>query len=214
MAESSYTNKNVIEASRNFVNVVAHEEVGHGSTEVLIGREKVKLCNEYHTISCEVHVKARSAVGKFFQGTIGLPATVFAEPGGKELTKKTGSMGAGELVKAMNSALAEVKGEKIPLALWNQAQQTVAAGQAAMEKKDFRKAVLAYTALSKMKGRTFKDITEEYLAKVVAAGEDEIKEAAALPEAAAKKKALQKIADDFKGTEISEKAKKELDALK
>lgn len=214
MAESSYTNKNVIEASRNFVNIVAHQETSHGSTEVLIGREKVKLCNEYHVIPCETHVKTWNAVGKFFQGSFGTPTTVFAEPGGKEISRKAGSMGAGELAKEMNSVATKWPGDKINYAAWTQAKQMIAAGEASLEKKEYKKAVTAGTTVGKMKGRAFKDMSEEFMKKVVAAGDEALQEALALPEAAAKKKAVQKIVDDFKGTEVSDKAKKELDALK
>src|SRR5262245_58113397 len=126
MSESTFTDPKVIAASKNFVNVIAHRETGHGDHEVMVGKEKIKLCNEYYDIPCSVHTKGDSAVGKFFQGGLGTPSTVFADPSGKEISKVTGSMGAGELVKKMNEALGKVSGDKIPLDQWQAAHKLAA----------------------------------------------------------------------------------------
>src|SRR5688500_15522665 len=115
MSETSYVDPKVVEMSKNFVNVVAHQETSHGDREILVGREKKKLCAEYFNIPCSVHVKGYEAAGKFFQGTFSTPTTVFADPGGVEISRKVGGLGAGELVKAMNEALLKVGGEKIGL---------------------------------------------------------------------------------------------------
>ena len=71
MSETSYTDPKVIEMSKNFVNVVAHQETGHGDREVFVGREKKKLCTDYLTIPCAVHTKGWEAVGTFFNGSFG-----------------------------------------------------------------------------------------------------------------------------------------------
>jgi len=92
MSETTFTDPKVIEASKNFVNIIAHRETTTATAKSR--REgKIKLCNEYYNIPCSVHTKGESVVGKFFQGSLGTPSTVFADPSGKEISKVTGSMG-------------------------------------------------------------------------------------------------------------------------
>jgi hypothetical protein len=214
MAESSFTDPKVIEASKSFVNLIAHRETGHGEKETLVGREKMKLCTDYYTIPCETHTKAWSAVGKFFQGSFGTPTTVFADPAGTEIDRKVGSASGSELLKLMNAALAKVKGDKIHLTAWSLAKKGVTDGDALLEKKEYRKAVEAYSKVSKLKGKAIAEMGDGGLKRAGEAGEALLKEALEIADAAAKRKALQKIVDDFKPLEVSTKAKKELDALK
>lgn len=214
MAESSYTDAKVIEMSKNFVNVIAHRDTGHGDREVLVGKEKKKLCNEYHTIECDVHVKGEGAVSKFFQGSLGTPTTVFCDPGGKEISRKAGGMGAGELVNAMKGTLGKVSGDKLPLAIWSQAKKTLAEGNAFLEKSEYKRAIDAYSKVGKTKGKGFKEMSDEALAKVNEAGDRLLADALTLDDIEQKKKAIKKIADDFKPLEVAAKAKKELEGLK
>lgn len=214
MADSSYKDAKVIEASRNFVNIVAHQETTHGTKDVIVGREKQKLCNEYHTIPCETHKSAWGFVGRFVTGTFQTPTTFFADPSGKEISKVVGGLSGGELVKKMNEALAKVTGEKVPLPVWQMARQLMLDGEIAREKGDLKKAVEAYTKASKLRGGTLKADADAALKKLDEEGEKQL--AAALAEASVdeKKKALKRISEDFKPLPVSAKAKKELDSTK
>lgn len=214
MSDSTFTDPKLVEMSKNFVNVIAHSETSHGEHEVLVGREKTKLCNDYYNIPCSVHTKGWSAVGKFFQGTFGTPSTVFADPSGKELAKHQGGMATGELIKKMNEALAQVPGEKAHLALWQAAKKFAADGDAFLAKGETKKAVDAYGKLARMKGAAFKAMSDEAAARANEAGEKALKEALALENVEEKKKALRKIVDDYKPLAVSLTAKKELDGLK
>ncbi len=214
MAESSYKDAKVIEASRNLVNIVAHQETSHGTKEVIVGREKQKLCNEYHTVPCETHTSGWTFVGRYFQGTFQTPTTVFADPSGKEISRHVGGLSGGELVKKMNEALAKVAGEKVPLPVWQMAKALSNDGEIAREKGETKKAVEAYTKLSRLRGGTIKADAEAALKKLDEEGERQL--AAALAEASVdeKKKALRRISDEFKPLPVSAKAKKELDSVK
>lgn len=214
MAESSYKDQKVIEASKNFVNIVAHMDTTHGTKDVIVGREKQKLCNEYHTVPCETHTAAWGFVGRFVTGTFQTPTTFFADPSGKEISKVVGGMAGGELVKKMNEALAKVTGEKVPLPVWQMAKQLSTDGEIAREKGELKKAVEAYTKLSKLRGGSIKADADAALKKLDEEGEKQI--AAALAEAAVdeKKKALKRISEEFKPLPSAAKAKKELDAIK
>jgi len=214
MSETTFTDPKVIEASKNFVNIIAHRETGHGDHEVTVGKEKIKLCNEYYDIPCSVHTKGDSVVGKFFQGGLGTPSTVFADPSGKELFKVTGSMSAGELIKKMNEASGKVSGEKVPLTQWQNAAKLAADSEAFLAKGDTKKAVDAVVKLGKMKGAAFKTMGEEATTKVEDAGRKALTEALALENVEDKKKALKKIVDEYKPLAVSNEAKKELEKLK
>jgi hypothetical protein len=214
MSETTFTDPKVIDASKNFVNVIAHRETAHGEREVQFGKEKLKLCNEYYNIPCSVHTKGESVVGRFFQGSFGTPSTVFADPSGKEISKVQGSMGASELIKKMTEALGKVSGEKIPLPQWQFAGKLAADSEAFFAKGDVRKGVEAIGKLGKMKGAAFKAMTEDATAKAEEAGKKSLEAALAIENVEEKKKALKKIADDYKPLPISSEAKKELDKLK
>jgi hypothetical protein len=214
MSDSTFTDPKVIELSKSFVNVIAHRETAHGDHEVMVGKEKIKLCNEYFDIPCSVHTKGDSVVGKFFQGTFGTPSTVFADPSGKEISKVTGGLSGGELIKKMNEALSKVSGDKITLPQWQAAHKYIAEGDAFLAKGESKKAAEAYAKVGKMKGEAFKTMNDEADARLTEAGEKALKEALAVENVEEKKKALKKISEDYKPLPVSLEAKKELDALK
>jgi len=214
MSESTYTDPKVIDLSKSFVNLVAHQETSHGSHEAVVGKNKVKLCNEYYDIPCEVHTKAWNAVGRFFNGTFGTPTTVFADPSGKEISRVVGGASTGELMKKMNEALSKVEGEKVPLATWSSAKQWNAEAESAFEKGDVKKAIEGWTKIGKLKGARFRVMSQDGLKKADESGDRALKDALALENIEDKKKALRKLLDDYKGLPVASEAKKELDALK
>jgi hypothetical protein len=215
MSETSYTDPKVIEMSKNFVNVVAHQETSHGDREILVGREKKKLCTEYFNIPCSTHVKGYEAAGKFFQGTFSTPTTVFADPGGVEISRKVGGLSAGELVKAMTEALGKVNGEKIGLPVWSMMKQLAAETDAALAKNDAKKAVEAASKIGRLgKSSVFRDASKESLEKVAAHGKAALEAALALEKVEDRKKALQKVVDAYKPLPVSDEAKAELAKLK
>jgi len=210
MEEGTLRNAKVIELSKTFVMLAAHRETAHGSTETLVGREKVKLCNDYGTIPCEAHVKAWSAVGHFINGTFGTPTTIFCDPTGKEISRHEGDPGTGEMVKKMTDALAKVEGDKIPAAIWSQQAEA----EAAWMKGDFKKAVDLWTKQSKSKTASLRTLAQDGLQKIADRGAEALKTALAIESVPDKKTALKKIVDDYKGLPVATDAKKELDALK
>lgn len=214
MEEGTLKNPKIIELSRSFVNVVAHQETTHGSTEMVLGKDKVKLCNDYGCISCDVHVKGWGAVGNFINGVFGTPTTIFCDPAGKELFRTAGDPGVGDMTKKMTEALGKVDGEKIPLATWTAAVQLQKDADAAFEKGDVKKAVDAWTKIGKIKGARFRVMSQDGLKKADETGDQALKDALALENVDEKKKALKKIVDDYQGLPVSGEAKKALDALK
>lgn len=214
MSETSFTDARVIELSKSFVNMVAHQETAHGSREVVIGKEKIKLCNDYYNIPCETHTKGWDSLGRFVNGTFMTPTTIFADPTGKEISRVVGGLGSSELMKKMNEALGKVNGEKIPLPTWSLVKQLNADAEAAFEKGDVKKAIEGWGKIGKIKGPQFRVMSQDGLKKADEKGDELLKDALALENVEEKKKALRKIADDFKGVPVGAQAKKELDALK
>lgn len=214
MASSSYVDAKVIEMSKSFVSVISHQETGHGEKEVIVGREKIKVCKDYHTIPCSVHVLGSSATTKFFQGSIGVPATVFCDPTGKELSKASGALSSSQLLKEMQKTLDGVKGEKIHLMFWQTARKGQADADVALEKNDFKKAIDAYTKIGKLRIKALTQMSEEGLKRVSDLGDKLLQDALAIESVSDKKKALEKIAADFKPLAVAAAAKKELDGLK
>src|SRR5262245_1067807 len=117
MESSTYTDKKFIEASRNWVNVVAHTESGH-EVEAMVGGKKVTVCERYWNIPCSVHSDAYKQARNKYEGISGVPCTVLASPEGKELERQAGGKSASELSKAMEKVFAGVPGEKIGAVEW------------------------------------------------------------------------------------------------
>ena len=215
MAETSFLDKKVIAKSQFFVCVIAHRETAHGETEVVIGREKKSLCNEYQTIPCEVHTKGDSATGKFYSGSFGVPATVFTDTEGKELSKVSGGLAAGPLIKQMDAALAKVKGTKIPLSTWRAAHQMVELGNKYVEKKDYRKAMQYYQKVAKIRGSDhFKAMSQEALDDLNEVGIGLLADALEIENVGKRKTAVRKVASMFRSLPVSKLATQQLKEIK
>jgi len=219
MESSTYPDKKVIAASRNFVNLVGHSETTHGTKEVVVGREKKKMCKAYPGIACEQHVKCYEASSKFeFEGgRIGMPVTIFCDPSGKELKEvgRKNSMGSSELIKKMDEATAKVPGEKIGYDAWNGARKLLADGDAAFEKEEYKKAIDAFAKVQKMKQKALKALGDEAMKRVEERGDARLKEAQEKIESDKEeaKKLLKKVAEQFKPLECAKKAADALKAL-
>src|SRR5262245_28636007 len=214
ITDAVFTDPKVIELSRSFVNVIAHNETAHGDHELVVGREKLKLCNEYLTVPCSVHTKGWSAVTKFIQGNFTVPTRIFADPQGKEIGKSEGPMSAKDLISKMNDALAKVPGDHIHSTLWQTARRLAADSDAWLAKGEPKKAAECLVKLSRIKGAPIKAITDEAAERANEAGRKALQAALALGAGEVKKKAVREVIDDYKPLDVSAEAKKELDGLK
>ena len=215
MAETSFTNSKVIQMSQLFVCVIAHQENAHGDTEMLVGREKVDLCNKYYTVPCSVHQEGGSAVPQFYEGSVQVPATVFCDPFGNELFKKSGNLASTALVKKMAEMLREVKGEKVPLAVWNAAKLLKKKGEAYEERGDYSKALSAYKKIGSLRGSNyFKQLSREALAALNEKGVELLEEALQIESLSKKKSAIRKIVSAFRSLPVSKEASAALKTAK
>ena len=211
MAETSFTDREVIQAAQNFVCMVVHSENDHGETEYVIGRKKVKLCNEWYTIPCKEHQKGEASLGRFFQGVFRTPTSVFCDPSGKELFRVTGGMNARQLTTRMSGALEKVKGPNVPAALWKRVQKMIADAKAHVEKDEFKKAIALCTKAGKTRGSdAFEKMSREALEEINEHGNILLELAAKLDNPSLQKTIIQNVASDFRGLPVSKKAFEEL----
>jgi hypothetical protein len=211
MANSVYTDKKFIEASRMWVNVAAHRVTSH-TVEVSIKGKKVQVCERYWNIPCAAHSMCFEPPKRKYGVLDEFPFRVFADPEGKEMSRELGAKTADELIKAMDWHMARVQGPQLSAAEWIQARAFRADAEKSFNEKEWPKAVEAYTRLSKFVSEKVRLLGEDGLDKVNKEGEQLYMEAIQLAQADDKKKVdegiklFKKIANEFKPLPVAKKA--------
>lgn len=213
MDSSVYANKAFVTASKKWVNVYVSKDTAHG-TEKVNGEERCKL---HPSLRCEDHVGLDKAVGgKYFQGTIKTPASVWTDAEGKEIGKEQGAMSAKQLIEKMAEAEKKV-GPGLGADEYVFAMERFAAAEKAVADSKDREALDHYAAVTKAleKVAPAKGIVER-----AKKGFDGVMDRVNLALAAAKelraaggkeaKERLTKLAKDFKGYPPGAEAAKEL----
>ena len=213
MDGSVYANKDFVKASKRWVCVYGSKDSGHG-TEKVDGKE---MCKLHPQLTCDDHMKVDGEVsGKFFSGTIKVPATVWCDSDGKEVGKQQGAMTAKQLTEKM-AEVEKALGPGLGSDEYWYALDRVAAGEKSMGDGKLRDALNAFNEVVKMEklpgSKTVVDRAKAGLDRVnemvnaMVASADEIRTAGDLEKAKAKYK---EILAQFKGTEIGKKAEKAL----
>jgi len=206
MESSTYTDKKFIAASRGWVNVAAHEDVGH-EVDAVISSKKVTVCEHYWNVPCKSHQSSYHQTRGKFGEIKTVPVTILCAPNGKELDRIQGGKGASELLKPMEKAFEQVPGEKIGAVEWTQAVKLVAEGDAAFEKGEWKKSVDAFVRVSKLPKKALKDLSSAGIEKLEAKGRELIEDAnQKLGEPEEKRKLLAKVATEFKPLSCSKEA--------
>ena len=191
--------------SKQLVNAVLHDERQHKENEIAVGRETVKRCELYPSISCDDHVNVYNKGRNAFSDVKGTPTTVIAAPDGKEIARVVGNNIAG-VQKAMEDAIKQV-GPGIPLGDWKKIKSDLAEADAYLDAGKAKRAIAEYKKLAKAKFDSVKAMGEDGLGRANEAGMKAIEEALEGEDDAAAAKALKKIAGEFAGTEAGDKAK-------
>src|SRR5687768_13389 len=84
-AETVFTDRKYIEASRMWVNVIAHPGTGH-QVEIERDGKRVPVCDRYWNIPCEAHAKADKDV-RVLQVPEKRPAILLVNSDGKEIRR-------------------------------------------------------------------------------------------------------------------------------
>lgn len=207
MESSTYPDKKFIEASRNWVNVICHSEVGH-EVDAVIGGKLVAVCKRYWNIPCSAHSDCYKQARSKYEGITGVPCTILASPDGKELERIGGGRAASEMAKSMEKVYAGIPGDKIGAVEWRQVALLLETGDKHIEKGEYKKANEAFTKISKMSKKALKEKGAEALEKLNKKGEELIEEAKGKLESEkdAAVKILKKVADEFKPLACSKAA--------
>jgi hypothetical protein len=213
MESSTYTDRKFIEASRAWVNVAAHEDVGHEVDAQVQGR-KVTVCEHYWNIPCKSHQASYHQTRKQFEKIKDMPVTVLAAPNGKELGRELGLKSSSELMKSMEKVFNQVPGEKVGAVEWRQALKLVADGDAAFEKGEWKKSVEALLKVTKLPKKALKDLGAPGIQKLETKGRELIEDAnQKLGEPEEKRKLLKKVVEDFKPLSCAKEAAAALQAM-
>ncbi|HTF56133.1 MAG TPA: hypothetical protein VK661_02600, partial [Planctomycetota bacterium] len=211
MANSVYTDKKLIEASRMWVNVIAHLAMGH-TIEATVKGKKVQVCGRYWNIPCSAHSTSFNPAGRKYGFPAEYPSYVFADAGGVDLARATGRRTIDELMQAMIKVMEKVPGDHLSAAEWLQSKTARADAEQAFLGKEWPKAIELYTRLSKFELPRVRKWGEEGLEKTGKEGVHQFREAAKLAQSGEKakvkegKKLLEKISKDFKPLEAAKLA--------
>jgi hypothetical protein len=185
-------------------------DTNHGSKEILKGKEKVKVCKLYNSITCDDHV----AIGKekaadfFGDKVFPTPTHIFCEPSGKELSRRPGSITAPELVKEVDAAVAKVTGPRMSKEEYDSAMASIQQGQGFVKKDEIKKAIEAFTKISRNPNEKVRALGEQELKNLDEAGTARFDAAVQLLESSEEqgKKELQKIAKEYPPLSCAKKA--------
>jgi hypothetical protein len=137
-----------------------------------------------------------------------VPATIFADPEGKEIGREVGGKSASELIKTQKDLLEKISGDKISVVEWNQAKKLLEEAESEFAKGDWKKSVQGFTRVSKMARKALKEKGTEGLNRLNAKGRELIAEAKGKIEMdkEAAKKILRMVISDFKPLECVKEA--------
>jgi thioredoxin-related protein len=213
MDSSVFNQKDFIAASRRWVCVYCNKDTGHGTVKV-DGKDMCKICP---SITCEEHVKCDqdSGSGKYFNGTIGTPATVWADQTGKKIGDNQGGMSSKQLLEKLAEAEKQV-GPGLDEDAYSMLQDKLAAGEKAAADGNVKDAVEAYASAVKSMAKnaaakTWVDKAQAALDKLAEAAKKKIEEATAAKDAgdfAKARELLKAVLADFKGQPVAKEAEK------
>lgn len=212
MTDSVYTDPKVVQLAQSFVCVPAHMGSSHGEKEVRVGREPATVCREYRTVGCDTHRRAEALVNRFFTGTFMTPTVILLDPSGREIAREVGAMPAADFARRIGKALAKVPGEKLATSAWKPLRKALEDADAALQTGEYRKAIEALQKLAR-RGRGCESLRQKRIRLIEEAGAKLLEEALSEIDVEERKRALRKIAEEFKGLEVGEKAKTQLRAL-
>src|SRR5262245_38152540 len=223
--KSAYPNAEVIAVAKNMVCLVGHGgakdfPTTHGTKEVKVVSEKVNVCKIYAGISCSDHVDVfKERVPPLFKGQkFPTPHHVYFSPSGEELLRNSGPKEPGELAKEFADMLAKVGGTHVPKDEYDGAKSQIDAGKALAKKDEIKKAIEAFTKVSKHKNERLQALGTKELDALSAAGDMRLQAATQTMESQGgeekAKKELKKIADEYAPFACAEKAKEILRQMK
>lgn len=220
MERGAYLNPAVITASKNLVCVVGHAGTGranawdtnHGSREVKVGGEKVKMCKIYAGIVCTDHVEIfkERAHPVFKNQVFATPHHIYYTPAGEEMMRNAGTKSPQELAKDFADMLAKVAGDHVSKDEYESAKGQIGQGLALVKKDEIRKAIEIFTKVSQHKNGLLQPMGTKELDALEVSGNARYESALQTLETQngeeQAKKELKKVAEEYKPLPCSKKA--------
>ncbi|HTF56268.1 MAG TPA: hypothetical protein VK661_03295 [Planctomycetota bacterium] len=186
----------------------------HGSKEITRGKEKVKVCKIYNSITCDDHVTiGKEKASDFFGDKVfATPTHIFCEPSGKEISRRPGVINAADLVKEVDAAVAQVPGPRMSKDEYDTTLTSIQQGRDFVKKDEIKKAIDAFTKISKNANEKIHALGEQELKSLEDSGTARVEAAERLLESNEEqgKKELQKIAKEYPPLSCAKRAEEVL----
>lgn len=217
MERSAYPNPAVVTASKNMVCLVGHGgardfATNHGSKDVKVGTEKVRMCKIYSGIQCADHVEIfkERAHPVFKNQVFATPHHLYYTPSGEEIVRNFGTKTPQELAKDFADALAKVPGPHVGKDDYDGAKTHVNQGLDLVKKDEIKKAIAVFTTLTKHKNEQLRPMGTRELDALQASGDARVQSALQTLESTngeeKAKKELKKVADEYAPLPCAKKA--------
>jgi len=215
MDGSVYPNKDVVAASKRWVNIYCNKDTEHGTKKV--GNEE--FCALIPGIRCEEHVAAWNALNNlYFKGSIPNPTTIWCDVDGTEVGRQEGSMVAKDMISKFAAAEKKV-GPGLNVDEYNYAMGSIADGAKSEEAGKIPDAVKSYAAVVRMKNPAAKNViqlAQDAMNKLDAAGRVKVsaaKEIIAGRDYERAKSILKEVLTTYKGLPVAKEAEAEYSDL-
>lgn len=218
MEKGTYPNPAVVTASKNMVCVVGHAGTGarnswdttHGTREVKVGTEKVKMCKFYTGLVCSDHVEIfkERAHPVFKNQQFATPHHIYYTPAGEEMMRNAGSKSAQELARDFADMLAKVGGDHVTKDAYEAAKKDVASGLSLVKKDDIKKAIEVFSKLTRHVQPLLHPMGTKQLDALEASGSARVDAAVQTLQSSEEqgKKELKKVAEEYPPLPCAKKA--------
>src|SRR5688572_25206663 len=216
MESSTLPNEPVITATADIVAVASHVDNDHGTINVVENGVTVKRCSIYPNLTCEDHMRT-SEVGKsYLKGRFAAPVSLWCDPAGKELFRKSGFRQPEAFLGDIKEALAKVPGARVSKADYDRQALPFEEAEAALSSGKYRVAIEGFTAASKGNIESLRKSSLEALDGITRTGENLLARAKSALDAGRKdkaKEALKLVAGEFVALECGRRAAELLKGL-
>ena len=171
MESSTLPDASVISASADLVSVASHVDNDHRSVEVVENGVKVRRCTIYPNLRCEDHVRTSEVGMKYIKGRFAAPVSIWCDPLGKELFRRSGFRQPDVFLEDAKAALEKVPGKRIPKADYDRQAVPLEEAEEALSSGKYKKAIEGFTAALKGEIEPLKKSAETGMAGVKRTGE-------------------------------------------
>ncbi|MBI1853210.1 MAG: hypothetical protein HYR85_22970 [Planctomycetes bacterium] len=219
MTGSVYPSKDFVDLQTKMVGIAQHSGRDHGDEEVTVNGEKKRLCNDFFTITCDVHENMGGQLAKYGigQGVKAVPTHVIILPDKTEVFRYVGAMGVKQIKDHIEEAQKRL-GKGMSHAEWVKARDGLDKAQKDFEAGSTHAAIDGLKWVDGAKNQTpLVERAKKLLDEIDAKGAEQLTTAKTLADAGnadEASKALNAIAKDYAGRPVEKDARKILSSLK